>query len=328
MPDIVLCVADSFGRCPAVFGWTIFLHTSSCDVSPSHHHLGEGFQGFPVTIFSDRSFKRLPTTFRCTDRAKTARFSNPMMYSSLLFFFFFVFSFFLYENVSRQSSTTTCSPQLEANKSDKSGWCPSCPSRPSERGETKEDANARPQDTADILDQRLFRAWRADPRKNGGASRDLTSAKLCTNSIASSLHLPPVSTATTTSWHRSLVRSSWYFRSVAPCCSGDRPIRVCCVRACTSASSQRAPQRMSTASCSVVQWKTGRQNSIARSSLAGTQAFVSRSLALGLTVAPASRHTLANVRSGPAARTRSRPDLGHAALCLPNTCFRIRNWPR
>ena len=62
---------------------------------------------------------------------------------------------------------------------------------------------------------------------------------------------------------------------------------------------------MSTASC-------------ARSSLAGTQAFMSRNLASGLTVAPVSRHTLANVRSGPAARTRSRPDLGHAARCLPN----------
>ena len=119
------------------------------------------------------------------------------------------------KNVSQQSSSATCSSQLEANKSDKSGWCPSCPSGPSERDETNEDANARPQDTASLLVQRLFHSWNADPRKNGGASRDLTSAKLWMNSVASSLHLPPVSTATTTSWHRSLVRSSWYFRSLS-----------------------------------------------------------------------------------------------------------------
>ena len=44
---------------------------------------GRGFQGVPVTIFSVLSFKRLPSTFRRTDRAKTAPVSNPMMCSSL-----------------------------------------------------------------------------------------------------------------------------------------------------------------------------------------------------------------------------------------------------
>ena len=46
-----------------------------------------------------------------------------------------------------------------------------------------------------------------------------------------------------------------------------------------------------------------------RSSLAGTATFMSRSLVWHLTVAPASRHTLPKVRSGPTARVR----------CLPNT---------
>ena len=44
---------------------------------------GRGFQGFPVTIFSALSFQRFPSTFRRTDRAKTAPVSNPMMCSLL-----------------------------------------------------------------------------------------------------------------------------------------------------------------------------------------------------------------------------------------------------
>ena len=43
-----------------------------------------GFQGVLVTNFSALSFQRLPSTFRRTDRAKTAPFSNPMMCSSIL----------------------------------------------------------------------------------------------------------------------------------------------------------------------------------------------------------------------------------------------------
>ena len=46
--------------------------------------LGRGFQGVPLTIFNALSIQRLPSTFRRTDRAKTAPFSNPMICSSLL----------------------------------------------------------------------------------------------------------------------------------------------------------------------------------------------------------------------------------------------------
>ena len=38
---------------------------------------GRGFQVVPVTNFSALSFQRLPSTFRRTDRAKTAPVSNP-----------------------------------------------------------------------------------------------------------------------------------------------------------------------------------------------------------------------------------------------------------
>ena len=57
--------------------------------------------------------------------------------------------------------------------------------------------------------------------------------------------------------------------------------------------------------------------SVARSSVAGTLMFMSRNLAFSLTVAPASRHTRASVRSVGSARERRRPERGHAALCCP-----------
>ena len=57
------------------------------------------------------------------------------------------------------------------------GKNPSCPYRPSKRGETNEHAN---------------QAWNADPRKIGGASRDLTSAKLWMNFRRSICRLSPL----------------------------------------------------------------------------------------------------------------------------------------
>ena len=44
---------------------------------------GRASQGVPVTIFRALSFQRLPSTFRRTDRAKTAPVSKPMLCSSL-----------------------------------------------------------------------------------------------------------------------------------------------------------------------------------------------------------------------------------------------------
>ena len=65
-----------------------------------------------------------------------------------------------------------------------------------------------PQETANILVHRFLQPKNAEPRKIGAASRALASAKLLMKSVASLLHLPPVSMATTTSRHRSLTRSS------------------------------------------------------------------------------------------------------------------------
>ena len=50
-----------------------------------------------------------------------------------------------------------------------------------------------------------------------------------------------------------------------------------------------------------------------------TPMFMSRMNTLNLTLAPASRQTLARTRSMGMARFLSLPVLGHAALCLPNT---------
>ena len=75
---------------------------------------------------------------------------------------------------------------------------------------------------------------------------------------------------------------------------------------------------MSTASCAP--WFNSRpeaSTSIARSSVAGTSMFMSRSFAFNLTVAPASRHTRARVRSVGSALERRRPERGHAARCCP-----------
>ena len=85
VPDIFLSVADSFGSMPLQSSVGLYFSTKArvmyrrlTTTSP-----GRGFQGVPVTIFSALSFQRLPSTFRRTDRAETAPFSNPMMCSSL-----------------------------------------------------------------------------------------------------------------------------------------------------------------------------------------------------------------------------------------------------
>ena len=82
VPDIVLCVADSFGSMPRSLRLSTkarVMYRRLATTSP-----GRGFQGVPMTIFSAFSFQRLPSTFRRSDRAKTAPFSNPMMCSSPL----------------------------------------------------------------------------------------------------------------------------------------------------------------------------------------------------------------------------------------------------
>ena len=68
----------------AVFGRTVSFVQSSCEyLRRNTTSPGRGFQGVPVTIFSAFSFQRLPSTFRRTDRTRTAPVSKPMMCSSL-----------------------------------------------------------------------------------------------------------------------------------------------------------------------------------------------------------------------------------------------------
>ena len=81
--------------------------------------------------------------------------------------------------------------------------------------ETNEDANARAQDTASILVHRRRHAKKADPRNGGGSVRARAFARSVTKSIASELHLPPVSRATTIKRHRSPSTNSWYLRSLS-----------------------------------------------------------------------------------------------------------------
>ena len=81
---------------------------------------------------------------------------------------------------------------------------------------------------------------------------------------------------------------------------------------------------MSTANCAP--WwieRPAATTSISLSSVAGTCTFMSRNLTLRVTVAPASRHTRANVLSVGTARLFNLPDCGQAARCLPKISF----WP-
>ena len=130
---------------------------------------------------------------------------------------------------------------------------------------------------------------------------------------------PPVSMPTTTSRHRSPAHNSAYFTSFwwrglfQNCsinCSGIRTGAAACCH-CAPDSDVHCQLR------SVVDSRPEASTSIARSSVAGTSMFMSRSFAFNLTVAPTSRHTRARVRSVGGALERRRPERGHAARCCP-----------
>ena len=158
-----------------------------------------------------------------------------------------------------------------------------------------------------------------DPCKTIGASRALAAARQLMNSTGSALHRPPVSTPTTTSLQRSPANGSAYLRSFSLLTCNKTTPSVCDVFGTAAPDAVKTLRIvMSTANCAP--WNNGRplaNTSMARSSLAETVTFMSRNLACHLTVVPASRHTRASVHSGPTARVRNLPDLGHAALCLP-----------
>ena len=98
--------------------------------------------------------------------------------------------FFFSERTSEtvpQSNNATENNESAASKSAKSGGGPSCPSGVTEQEVTKELANALPQDTASILDQRQRQAKYEDRRSNGGVSRARAPASELTKSTASLL---------------------------------------------------------------------------------------------------------------------------------------------
>ena len=149
---------------------------------------------------------------------------------------------------------------------------------------------------------------RGEPQCKHGASRAREAANCSTSESASGLHRPPVSTPSTSSWHRSLSHNSTYFVSLSCRASANtapstveafdraRPHAVTALRTVISTAS-RAPWFNSIPEANT---------SIASSSVAGTLMFMSRNLAFRLTVEPASRHTRARVCSVGTALERRR----------------------
>ena len=189
------------------------------------------------------------------------------------------------------------------------------PSNWSSAEDTRDPANARLQETDNIRHHRFRQAKNVENHDADGASCARETASCSTNESASGLRRPPVSTPTTTSWHRSPSLYSAHFAflswrastntatSTVEAFGRARPHAVTALRTVVS-----------TASCAP--WFNSipkADTSIARSSVAGTLMFMSFNLAFRLTVAPASRHTRARVRSVGTALERRRPERGHSA---------------
>ena len=135
------------------------------------------------------------------------------------------------------------------------------------------------------------------------------SPKVPMKSTASGLQRPPVSRATTTNLHLSPWRSSEYW----PPCTRRHPPLHRLGEACLWLSLWSDVRRQLSP---VDEWQTGREH-LHRSRIVGTAMLMSTNFALKRTDAPASRHSLASVRSGAAALVRNLPEWGHAALCRP-----------
>ena len=127
------------------------------------------------------------------------------------------------------------------------------------------------------------------------------------NSTNSTLHRPPVSTPTTTSLQLFLAKVPLVFSGLQQSRASVRR-----VRAAAPVAVKTLWIVMSTAKCAPRNnGKPLANTSMARSSLAETVTFMSRSLVCHLTVP---HDTQASARSGPTARVRNIPDLGRSVF--------------
>ena len=199
----------------------------------------------------------------------------------------------------------------------------SCHPRRPMRGEKskrqrREFANALAHEIAIMRDHLFLQAKNADLLSKSGASMALAAAKSSTNCMASSLHLPPVSNATTTNRHRSPDNNSKYFRSLSWRAPTDSPIFHCRIGARCAAHGQNASQHdVLCQLCSMVEWKPSRQHLDSPLIIGWHRNVHVTQLAVATQVAPASRHTLASVFSGAMARVLNLLEREHAARCRP-----------
>ena len=141
------------------------------------------------------------------------------------------------------SSPRSNTGQISQDKSAKSGMAPSTPKK-FPGCDTSEHANARPHEVAIIRDHRLCHAENMLLLRTGGASLALAAARSLMNMTASSLHLPPVSKATTTRRHLSPWDTfSVFCLFVGPSSGANCTIYNSGVWACLGSCSQSAPQR-------------------------------------------------------------------------------------
>ena len=215
--------------------------------------------------------------------------------------------------------------QVSQDKSAKSSTAPSTPKNFS-CCDTNEHANARPHEAAIIRDHRLCHAKNMLLLRTGGASLAPTAARSLMNVTASSLHLLPVSRATTT---RRLLFPSTSSMYSARALVQTAPFTVAAFGHAWEGAVTAHRNVMSSANCAP-RWRgiPDATTSMDRMSSARTATFISVSFALTCTVAPASLHTLARVRSGPSARDLNLPDRAHAARWRTTlaSCVRDLHW--
>ena len=157
-----------------------------------------------------------------------------------------------------------------------SGGTPSTPDK-SQRGDVKEPANARQQETESMRVHRRLQAKKAERCNTGTTSRDLAQARFSTKLHASALQRPPVSMATTTNLHLWPSTSSAYFLSLS------RRGALATAPSTTAAFGQALPLAVtalrnvtSTANCAPCsRGKPDARTSTSRSSLAATVTIIS-----------------------------------------------------